>query len=82
MQLTMAGDTSSAGALTQDLEDRFEVVLELLDALQALPNDLTEVKAVLDRVEQNNELCYAVLKEQGWIIKDQQQRLKNLEALA
>lgn len=78
----MAGDTPSAYALAQDLEDRFEVILELLDALQALPSDLTEVKAVLDRVEHNNELCYAVLKEQGWLIKDHRQRLKSLEAPA
>jgi hypothetical protein len=74
----MVGDAP----LAQDLEARFEVILELLDVLQALPNDLTEVKAVLDRVEHGNELCYAILKEQGWLIKDQQQRLKNLEALA
>ena len=60
--------------------NRFEVILELLDALQALPKDLTEVKVVLKRMENDNKLCYAVLKEQGWLLKDQHARLKKLEA--
>jgi hypothetical protein len=63
-----------------DYSDRFEVILELLDALQALPKDLTEVKVVLKRMENDNKLCYAVLKEQGWLLKDQHARLKKLEA--
>jgi hypothetical protein len=81
MQATMSSDhTHPANTPIQDLEDRFEVILELLDALQALPNDVSEVKAVLTRMEHDNELCYTVLKEQGWLLKDQQARLKKLEA--
>jgi len=63
-----------------DLSDRFEVILELLDALQALPKDLSEANVVLKRMEDGNKLCYAVLKEQGWLLKDQHARLKKLEA--
>ena len=63
----------------EKIRDRLDVVLELLDALQALPNDVKEAKAIVASVQQSNELCYAVLKEQGWLIKDQQKRLKKLE---
>ena len=63
-----------------NLSERFDVVLELLDALQALPSDISEVKTLLAQMGQDNELCYAVLKEQGWLLKDQQLRLKKLEA--
>lgn len=81
MQATMSpDDMHSSNTAIQDLEDRFEVILELLDALQALPTDVSEVKAVLTHMEHDNELCYAVLKEQGWLLKDQQARLKKLEA--
>jgi len=63
-----------------DYSDRFEVIIELLDALKVLPKDLSEVRVVLKRMENDNKLCYAVLKEQGWLLKDQHARLKKLEA--
>lgn len=72
--------TPYASPVAPDTEDRFAVILELLEALKVLPADMREVKAVLARLEHNNELCYAVLKEQGWLLKDQQLRLKRLEA--
>jgi hypothetical protein len=72
--------TPYANPATPDMEDRFAVILELLEALQVLPADMKEVKAVLSRLEHNNELCYAVLKEQGWLLKDQELRLRSLEA--
>lgn len=67
-------------ATVQKTKDRFEVIVELLEALQALPADIREVHAVLDRLEQDNALCYAVLKQQGWLLKDQQLRLNSLQA--
>lgn len=65
---------------TKSLSDRFDVILELLEALQALPSDIGEVKAAVDRLEQDNDICYTVLKEQGWLLKDHHHRLKKLEA--
>jgi hypothetical protein len=72
MQPTMSPPPS------EDLTNRFAVILELLEALQALPTDMSEVKTLLTKVEQDNELCYIILKEQGWLLKNQQVRLKKL----
>lgn len=63
----------------RDEHDRLDVILELLETLQALPKDMKDVKAILNNVQQNNELCFAVLKEQGWLLKDHQTRLSRLE---
>jgi len=76
----MTNHQPAAEVAVQDIEDRFGVIMELLEALQALPSDMQEVKAVLERLEHDNELCYAVLKEQGWLLKDHQLRLKSLGA--
>lgn len=66
--------------IPSDLNDRFDVIVELLETLQVLPSDMSEVKVVLSRMDRDNELCYAVLKEQGWLLKDHRARLKKLEA--
>jgi hypothetical protein len=65
----------SSSDTNEALNNRFVVILELLKALQALPSDMQDVKAILNHIEHDNELCYAVLKAQGWILKDQQLRL-------
>ena len=78
MKLKMTLDNQPSSS-SNDFSDRFEVIFELLDALQALPSDIREVKEVLSRLEHTNDLCYAILKEQGWLLKDQQLRLNQLE---
>jgi hypothetical protein len=58
---------------------RLAGIIELLEVLQVLPNEVNEVKVIMSRLEHSNELCYAILKEQGWLLKEQQQRLNKLE---
>jgi hypothetical protein len=60
--------------------DRQQAIIELLESLQALPEDMGEVKVALHRLEQDNQLWYAVLKQHGWLLKDQLKRMKRLEA--
>jgi hypothetical protein len=62
------------------LNERLEAITELLKVLQALPEDVSEVKALVKNLEENNQLCYAILKEQGWLLKKHQARIQTLEA--
>ncbi len=61
--------------------DRLTVIIELLEALQVMPTELNEVKAIVSRLEKDSQLCYSVLKTQGWLLKKQQTRLKKLETI-
>lgn len=53
MQGTMVSDQNVPAA--KSLGDRFDVIVELLEALQALPADLSEVKVAVDHIEHDNE---------------------------
>lgn len=60
------------------IKEQLTAVVELLEILRVLPTDVAEVKTVLMKLEEDNQLCYAVLKEQGWLLRNQQLRIKKL----
>lgn len=64
------------------MKEQLTAVVELLEALRILPTDVAEVKTVLMKLEEDNQLCYAVLREQGWLLRNQQLRIKKLESNA
>lgn len=61
----MGSDEDYIGTYIEYVDDRLDLILEILDSFKTLPTDVTEVKRRLSGIENQMSLIVPLVKEQN-----------------
>lgn len=77
----MTRDEDYLGALIEDMDDRFEMILDLLDSMKDLPSDVKALKHEMSNVGQWKLDTQQLLKEHHQMLDRSNPRLAKLETV-
>ncbi|MEK7059916.1 MAG: hypothetical protein AAB971_04135 [Patescibacteria group bacterium] len=68
------------GALLEEMNERFKLIMEILVPLRDVPADIKEIKEVIAEMQADNRMFKYYMKESGGILSNHEMRLTDLEA--